>query len=57
MAAGGDSEVAGVRVLAVQEAGSYQTSVISGDSAAEVNQWLTSNGFAAFGGIQIAGVE
>ena len=57
MAAGGDSDVAGVRVLVAQEAGSYQTSVISGNSAAEVNQWLTSNGFAAFGGIQMAGVE
>ena len=34
-----------------------QTTVISGDSAAEVNQWLTSNGFAAFSGIQITGVE
>lgn len=57
MTAGGDSDVAGVRVLVAQEAGSYQTTVISGNSASEVNEWLTSNGFAAFGGIQMAGVE
>ena len=50
---GGGTSVAGVKVLLAQTAGNYETTVISGDSAEQVNQWLTSQGFTPFEGVEL----
>lgn len=42
------TNVEGVRLLAAQEVGNYDTTVVSGDSAEKVNGWLSANGFMAF---------
>ena len=42
-----------MKVLLAQTAGNYETTVISGDSAEQVNQWLTSQGFTPFEGAEL----
>lgn len=47
----------GISIRAVQDTGNYETTVISGDSADQVNAWLTANGFSSFSGDQLKTVE
>jgi hypothetical protein len=46
-----------VRVILEQTAGSYDTTVIRGTSAAAVNDWLTGHGFLAFEGRDLKVLE
>jgi len=47
----------GISIKAEQDTGNYETTVISGDSADQVNAWLTANGFSSFSGDQLKTVE
>jgi hypothetical protein len=57
MGASSGPTVSGVRILSSQEAGNYETTVISGDSAQAVNGWLRQEGFAPFDGKSLTVVE
>jgi len=49
--------VDGISIKSVQDTGDYETKVISGNSAGQINAWLTGNGFSGFTGDQIKVVE
>lgn len=51
------SAAVGVRLLATQEVGDFETAIVSGDSAERLNGWLSTNGFRPFTGRQAAAVD